>query len=80
MSKEQIQKIDRELREAGIRELVEDFSNAVAGYNMRSYGEYSMAWQLGVYQSVLMQMLGDNAKLRKQLKKRTKDINTYSTD
>jgi len=79
MSKEQIQRIDREQREAEVRGLVEDFSDAVARYNERSY-EYSMAWQLGVYQSVLMQMLGDNAKLRKQLKKKTKEINNYSTD
>ena len=79
MSKEQIQRIDREQREAEVRGLVEDFSDAVARYNERSY-EYSMAWQLGVYQSVLMSMLEDNAKLRKQLKKKTKDINNYSTD
>jgi len=80
MSKEQIQRIDRELRMAEISGIVEDFSDAVMDYNERSYSAYSTAWQLGVYQSVLMQMLGDNAKLRKQLKKKTKEINNYSTD
>ena len=79
MSKEQLQRIATEQREAEVRGLVEDFSDAVARYNERAY-EYSIAWQLGVYQSVLMQMLEDNAKLRKQLKKKTKDINNYSTD
>ena len=80
MSKEQLQRIDREQREAEVRGLVEDFSDAVDAFNERSESEYSTAWQLGVYQSVLMQMLGDNAKLRKQLKKKTKEINNYSTD
>ena len=79
MSKEQIQRIDRELRMAEISGIVEDFSDAVARYNERAY-EYSIAWQLGVYQSVLMHMLEDNAKLRKQIKRKTKDINNYSTD
>tara|TARA_R100001530_G_scaffold35282_1_gene27512 strand:- start:619 stop:861 length:243 start_codon:yes stop_codon:yes gene_type:complete len=80
MSKEQIQRIDRELLMGEISGIVEDFSDAVDAFNERSESEYSTAWQLGVYQSVLMQMLEDNAKLRKQLKRKTKDINNYSTD
>ena len=79
MSKYQLPRIATKEREAEVRGLVEDFSDAVARYNERAY-EYSMAWQLGVYQSVLMSMLEDNAKLRKQLKKYTKQINNYSTD
>ena len=50
MSKEQIQRIDRELRMAEISGIVDDFSDAVMDYNERSYSAYSTAWQLGVYQ------------------------------
>jgi len=80
MSKKQIQKIDRELHMLSeTREIVEDFSDAVISYNKRAFSEYSTAWQLGVYQAVLRQMLEDNAKLRKQLKKKTRDINNYDS-
>jgi len=80
MSKEQIQKTDRELRGTEAREIVHRFSDAVNGFNERSESEYSMAWQLGVTHSVLIDMVYDNAKLRKALKKRTKEISKYATE
>ena len=78
MSKEQIQKNSSELRRTEARELVHRFSDAINGFNERSVSEYSMAWQLGVTHSVLIDMVYDNAKLRKALKKRTKEISRYT--